>query len=363
MPQDLGDNKIDPRRMARISSERASQLSRHHLQVGDIVYSRRGDVTRRALVRDYDAEMICGTGCLRVRVDPSKADSRYVSYALGTPTAKEWIVRHAVGATMANLNTNILSALPLELPDLPEQRRVAKVLEALDEKIAANRRIINGGLSLMDAVYSQIDKTRSSKTFSDVASLGGGGTPSTKDEALWDGELRWATPTDVTGLDGPWLLSTERRISRLGLEKITSKMYPRGSILMSSRASIGYYALAAEPTAVNQGFIVVNAKVDQVPQSWLFAQLRSRTSEFIAWANGATFLELPKGIFRSLCVDLPEPAQLAAFDCFADPLLRRLEAAQNENNRLANARDEFLPHLMTGRITVMDGEERVEQEA
>ena len=140
MPQNIGDNRIIESEIMRITPQDAKRLSRYLLQPGDIVYSRRGDVERRALVRDHENGWLCGTGCLRVRLGSGYTDPLYTSYYFGHPQVRAWIVGHAVGATMPNLNTSILSALPFVLPPLETQRAIAHILGTLDDKIENNRR-------------------------------------------------------------------------------------------------------------------------------------------------------------------------------------------------------------------------------
>ena len=141
MPQNIGDNRINVDGIARISPDDANRLRRYLVREGDIVYSRRGDVERRALVRGAEDGWLCGTGCLRVRFGEHGVDSRYASYFLGHPSVREWIVRHAHGATMPNLNTSILSACPFVIPPKEEQRAIAHILGTLDDKIELNRRM------------------------------------------------------------------------------------------------------------------------------------------------------------------------------------------------------------------------------
>ena len=135
MPQNIGDNRINEDGIARISPQDAKRLKRYLVRSGDIVYSRRGDVERRALIRQEQDNWLCGTGCLRVRLGKDGSDPVFVSHYLGHPLVREWIVRHAHGATMPNLNTSILSACPLLLPPLSEQRAIAHILGTLDDKI------------------------------------------------------------------------------------------------------------------------------------------------------------------------------------------------------------------------------------
>ena len=129
---------------------------------------------------------------------------------------------------------------------------------------------------------------------------------------------------------------------------------------MTSRATIGACALLGEPMAVNQGFIVLQPKRQSL-RLWLYCQLLDRVEELKAWANGATFLELPKKIFRRLPVEVGDESDMDQFAAFATPLMERLHALQRENSYLAATRDELLPLLMSGKITVKDAEKTVEE--
>jgi type I restriction enzyme S subunit len=141
MPQNIGDNRIIEDGIARITSDDAKRLSRYLVRKGDIVYSRRGDVERRALMREHEDGWLCGTGCLRIRLGDKGVDPGYASFYLGHPSVREWIVRHAHGATMSNLNTAILAACPFVVPPPNEQRAIAHILGTLDDKIELNRRM------------------------------------------------------------------------------------------------------------------------------------------------------------------------------------------------------------------------------
>jgi type I restriction enzyme S subunit len=117
MPTNIGDGGIVEDGIARIDQSDVDRLSQHTLRMGDIVFSRRGDVTKNALIRQREIGWFCGTGCLKVRLGKeSIASARFISHCLRQPDIKEWLVRHAVGATMPNLNTGILSAVPIISP-------------------------------------------------------------------------------------------------------------------------------------------------------------------------------------------------------------------------------------------------------
>lgn len=140
MPVNLVDGCVSEAGIARVGDAHVSSLARHKLLPGDIVFSRRGDVTRFALITERESGWLCGTGCLKVSLGEQElATAEFVAGVLSLPESKEWLVQHAVGATMPNLNTSILSALPVRLPDLATQRSATSLLTALTARMESLR--------------------------------------------------------------------------------------------------------------------------------------------------------------------------------------------------------------------------------
>lgn len=291
-----------------------------------------------------------------LRGKPGITTTEFSYYFAITPTIHETAIALMTGTSgRQRVDMAAFRAQEVEIPKLAEQRKITDLLGALDDKISTNVRIINATDSLVDVLYSRVIKTPTEQSFAEVAQVFGGSTPSTKNDAFWDGDINWATPTDITALDGPWIGDTSRKITKAGLASMSSSLHPENSILMTSRATIGAIALASGPIATNQGFIVVEAPDELTP--WLFAQMKARKHEFEAWANGATFMELSRGNFKKLPFIGCSDDDLQAFNDAAWPLLKRAQAAQKENQVLARTRDELLPLLMSGRITVGEAEE------
>lgn len=140
MPVNIGDRRIKEEGIARITEQDAARLSRHRVKAGDIIYSRRGNIERCALIQPEQEGWLCGTGCLKVRLGDGQVDPRFASYYLSDGEVRSWLVRHAVGATMPNLNTSIMEAIPFVVPPLREQQAIAWILGTLDDKIELNRR-------------------------------------------------------------------------------------------------------------------------------------------------------------------------------------------------------------------------------
>ena len=142
MPKDLINGKISEDSIARVSKDHVERLSRHKIEVGDILYSRRGDVGRCAFTTEREKDWLCGTGCLRVTVDKEQANPKFVFFQLQKPETIGWVVNHAVGATMLNLNTSILSDVPVSVPEIEVQDKIVNILSAYDDLIENNQKQI-----------------------------------------------------------------------------------------------------------------------------------------------------------------------------------------------------------------------------
>lgn len=138
MPVNLGENRISEENIARISVEMRDKLSRHMLAKGDIVYARRGDIGRKAYVRERESGWLCGTGCLLIHLDKAPIDSLYLSLYLSQENIKDSLVANAVGSTMPNLNTGILRSIPVLVPPAAIQNKAVENLGQWDELIATN---------------------------------------------------------------------------------------------------------------------------------------------------------------------------------------------------------------------------------
>jgi len=148
-------------------------------------------------------------------------------------------------------------------------------------------------------------------------------------------------------------------ITESGLANCASRLYPAGSIFMTSRATIGAFAVPQIPAAVNQGFIVVVPPMDQL-RWWLFHEMQSRLDEMLSLANGSTFLELSRKNFKSIQVRVASLDELERFDAMVAPLHQRAAQASQESATLKVFRDTLLPKLMSGQIRIRDAEKIVE---
>ncbi len=326
--------------------------------------------------------------------DPEKLDYRYLKYALLAERSS--YSRFSHGTTHQTIYFPEVKAFHLLAPDRETQSAIANVLSPLDDKIEQNRRTARALERLAQAIFRAwfVDfepvKAKAAgvttfpsmpqpvfddlpnrfvdsdigpvpdgwavKAIGDVVTAKGGGTPSTKNPEYWEaGEHCWATPKDMSRLSYPVLLDTERRITDAGVEAISSGILPVGTVLMSSRAPVGYLAIASVPTAINQGFIAMVCD-GPLPPTYVFNWALSSMDTIKAHASGTTFPEISKTNFRPLPVVLPTDDVVAAYKQAAEPLFDLLTACVRENERLAQLRDYLLPKLLSGAVRLRTAE-------
>jgi type I restriction enzyme, S subunit len=208
---------------------------------------------------------------------------------------------------------------------------------------------------LVDSELGDIPKGWEVCPIGDLAEVAGGSTPSTAKPMFWDcGTHCWATPKDLASLNSPVLSETERRVTDQGLAQISSGLLPAGTVLLSSRAPIGYLAIA-EVVAINQGFIAMKPKKG-APNLFLLLWARFAHRDILSRANGSTFLEISKANRRPIPVVRPDDRVFTQFDSLARPLYQRIFSNERESRTLATVCDTLLPNLISGALRVKDAE-------
>lgn len=360
MPQNIGDNVINEGDIARIQESDAQRLSKYRLQAGDIVYSRRGDVEKRALVRPENDGWLCGTGCLRVRLgDANENNSAFISYLLGAPDIRKWIVRHAVGATMPNLNTSILSAVPLTVPSPDEQNAIAEVLGTLDEKIAVNKRLAENAYLLAGFIFDMTlaTDTTGSAPLGEMATTVLGGTPSRDNVGYWtNGTVPWLNSGKA---NEDRIIEPSELITEEALARSAAKLMPTGTTLVAiTGATLGQVARLEISASGNQSLVGIWSDNKDL-NDWLYFAVRHRIPGLLTRATGAAQQHVNKKDVDSLEVPVLSQSALEKFGSQVVPLLDSAAVADRESLVLASARDSLLPHLMSGKLRVRDADETI----
>lgn len=312
-------------------------------------------------------------------------DVRFIYYLLKTVNWNQYNDKSGV----PGINRNHVHEARVKLPNLAEQQAVAHILGALDAKIKRNcltsetleamarllfrdwfidygpvRFKMDGRApylepntwNLFPASLDEDNKPQGwmASSIGEEVKVVGGSTPSTKEPEYWDdGNHCWATPKDLSSLKSPVLLSTERKVTNRGLSQISSGLLPTGTVLLSSRAPIGYMAIAEIPTAINQGFIAMKCEKD-IPNLFVLFWCKERMDLILGNANGSTFQEISKSNFRPLPVVVPPKLVVDAFVTATDPMYQTIVANLRENKVLSSLRDSLLRKLMYGEVGIVE---------
>lgn len=358
---------------------------------GENLRTRNTPVAFRATGRFWvnnHAHIVKGNVCAR---------TRFLEYAVLASDLTPYLT----GAVMPKLTQGNLNKIELPCPPLEVQDAVVGVLGSLDDRIdllrQTNATLESMAQALFKSWFIDFDPVRAKaegrepegmdaataalfpaefeesalglipkgwgiEPIGELVDAVGGATPDTKNPSLWEPAIHhWTSPKDLSGATSPVLLATERKISPAGLAKISSGLLPAGSLLMSSRAPIGYLTLTQVPVAINQGYIAMPPG-GRLPPLYLYFWCKANMDSIKGRANGSTFMEISKKAFRPIPALLPPQPLIDGFVEIAGVLFGRLVANERQARALVESRDALLPRLISGKLRLPEAQELVNLE-
>ena len=387
MPQNIKARKVDEKGIARISEYDYMRLRKYATMKNDMVYARRGDIEKHAFIEN-DNKMLCGTGCLRIRVKDSDVLPLYLSFYLCSPEARKELVSHAIGTNMQNLNTGILSEVPVKLPPYEKQAIIADFLHKLESKIKLNQKINDYLEEMAKTIYDywfvqfdfpdENDKPYKSSggkmvnanghiipegwTFckvKDIISNICTGLNPRDNFKLGTGAIKYITVKNLT-TNGTLDFTGCDTIDEFARAIVHNRSNIQiGDILFASIAPLGRcYLIQSEPTDwdINESVFSIRANTALVTPAFLYLYFMS--DAFIKHATSSSTGSIFKGIRintlleTELCVP-PLSVILKFEDCLASTFPLKSKNYE-EIQRLSNLRDWLLPMLMNGQATIED---------
>jgi type I restriction enzyme S subunit len=359
----------------RIPGKVVERLSEYKIEKGDILLGRKGAVERSALAGEKEDGWIVGSDCIRLRL-PREVDPKFVAYKFQHPHHMEWMRRNATGSTMPSLNQDIVARIPLRLPPLPVQRRIADILGALDDKIELNRRMNETLEAMAQALYRHwfvdfgpfqgqeftdteklgpIPKEWDVKPAYDLCDVLTGGTPKTKKDEYWGGDIKWVSAKDISDT-GTFVMDTERKVTPKGVEESTTDVLPERTVVVVARGSVGKHCIIGEDMAMNQSCYGLRGR-EEIGQSWTYLMLNNLIRRLQQVAYGSVFDTITISTFKNTEIVAPPVEVISHFEEKVDPLFDLMHSNVKENETLAETRDYLLPKLISGEIEVEAAED------
>lgn len=347
-----------------LTREQASGLDM--LQDGDLVLADASedlDGVGKAveISRLGDRSAVAGMHTIAARLDKETFADGFKAYLQHIPDFKVQIARMAVGTKVYGITRTHVAAVSLPVPPISEQRAIAKALSDADalieslEQLIAKKRLLKQGV-----MQELLTGTRrlpgfegewEPRTLSQLASIRSGGTPSTSQPLFWDGDIPWTTPTDITALSGmKYLCATTRTITELGLASSAAELIPAGSVLMTSRATIGECAINRVPVSTNQGFKSF-VPAPSTDGQFLYYLLTTQKQRLISLCGGSTFLEIGKAQLVDYEVVVPPSTdEQVAISAVLSDIDEELEAIGYRLGKARQLKQGMMQQLLTGRI-------------
>lgn len=290
----------------------------------------------------------------------NSVDEDFIYYLVCSPLVREPAIKSLVGSSgRQRVQTDVVQNLEIMVPDYEEQRRISGLLKSLDDKIALNNAINNNLEYQAEALFhslfvENVNPIWKDGVLSDLGTIVAGGTPSkTKPEYYSEKGIAWITPKDLSLNKSKFISHGEIDISELGFSKSSATKMPTGTVLFSSRAPIGYIAIAANEVTTNQGFksVVPNENVGTV---FIYYLLKFLLPTIEGMASGSTFKEISGAGMKSVPVVIPDNETIDKFNAFCTPIFQQQEVLEAENSRLVDIIDALLPKLISGELDVSD---------
>ena len=321
-------------------------------QAGDVIMSVRAPVG----ALNITTENVClGRGVCGLRMKNGRQDFLFYLMKFSMPQ----LLNKETGTIFGSVNRNDISNLTVLVPEDNVQDMVSHILKNIDDKIENNNKINRNLLAMSKAYFEELFVRRALPnwkvgTLSEIGTIVAGGTPSKiKEEYYTDCGIAWITPKDLSVDKSVFISHGEKDITELGLKKSSAIMMPAGSVLFSSRAPIGYIAIAANDVTTNQGFKSVVPK-ENVGTAYIYFLLQQLLPTIESMASGSTFKEISGSAMKIVPTVIPDDDALTTFDEFCKPMMKQIQKNEQASRYLVELRDSVLPKLMSGEIDISE---------
>ena len=357
--------------LAYINETQAKKLDGVKVEVGDVLLNITGDsVARACIIPDEILPARVNQHVAIIRANNQYALNEYLLYFL--QYNKQYLLSISQGGgTRSAITKKMIEDIEIDLPSLEDQLSIVNIINSISKKIEVNQQINDNLEQQAQALYKSwfvdfepfcggefIESSLGSipvgwkvGQLSDICEIVGGGTPSkSHPEYYCKRGIAWITPKDLSVSKSKFSSRGSEDITSDGYKNSSAKLMPRGTVLFSSRAPIGYISIATNRICTNQGF--KSAVPGTAGTGYLYYFLQANTDKIESKASGSTFKEASGSLMKSLEVIIPADGIFNQFEAELAPILNKQENIASEIQTLTTLRDTLLPKLMSGELKI-----------
>ncbi len=341
-----------------LSEDTYQNWFRAHPLPGDILFVCKGTPGRVCMVPD-PIDFCIAQDMVALRANPDIIYNKFLLAVLRSYTIQHQIEQTSVGDVIPHFKKSFFAQIAIPIPDMKVQHIIGDYYFSFSDKIELNNKINDNLQQQAQALFQEIfidnaDPAWKSGTMSDLGTVVGGSTPSkSKEEYYADKGIAWITPKDLSVNKSKFIAHGAIDITELGLKNSSASIMPEGTVLFSSRAPIGYIAIAAGEVTTNQGFKSVIPKAE-IGTPFVYYFLKHNLPVIEGMASGSTFKEISGTAMKAVPAFIPDVDTVKKFNDFCIPVFEKQRILEEENQRLSALRDALLPKLMSGEIDVSD---------
>jgi type I restriction enzyme S subunit len=391
------DGTLDGSTFAFISENTHAALARSQLKEGDVLFSMAGVyLGKTAVVPKSILPANTNQAVGIIRLDPDKADPRYIHYVLSSSTCRSWVQRSVAQSAQPNFNLADIGDLPIPNVPLGTQRAIAHILGTLDNRVELHKKMNQTLESMARALFKSwfvdFDPVRANmegrdpgltkeiadlfpsrmaeselgeipegwevKSFAETVEILGGGTPKTSVTEYWNGDIPWFSVVDAPTGSDVWVVETEKKVTRDGIENSSAQVLPICTTIISARGTVGRIALTGAPMAMNQSCYGLRPR-NGARGFFTYFATRELVTRLQQHAHGSVFDTITRDTLAGVVVVEPPSALIRHFEVQAAPMLERIRTDLLCSVSLAALRDTLLPKLISGELRVKDPEKFV----
>lgn len=323
---------------------------------GDVLVSNIRPYFKKIWMAEYSGG--CSNDVLVFRASEG-CDPTFLYYVLANDSFFDYATATSKGTKMPRGDKTAIMQYEVSSCDNATQQRIGSLLRSIDKRIVTNKKINDNLEQQAQALFQELfienaDPEWSEGTISDLGTVVGGSTPSkSKPEYYTEHGIAWITPKDLSVNKSKFITHGENDITELGLKNSSASIMPEGTVLFSSRAPIGYIAIAAGEVTTNQGFKSVIPR-PAIGTPFVYYFLKNALPTIEGMASGSTFKEVSGSTMKIVPAFIPDDETLARFTEFCSPIFEQQQMLERQNQSLAALRDSLLPKLMSGEVDVSD---------